>query len=319
MTRFAYFEGKIVPIADAKVSVTCNTLHYGTGCFGGLRAYWNEEREQLYAFRLADHYRRFLNSAKLLHCRLDYTVEQLVEITVELLAAEGWRENCYIRPLAYKDDGIYRVWLHEATDKVTIFSQPVGAYIKVDKGAKVHVSSWRRVDDSAMPARGKVNGTYVNSALVKSDAMLSGFDDALVLNQDGHVAEGSAANFMMVRDGVVITPPITSNILEGITRRTLLELIREELMIEVVEREIDRSELYICEEAFYCGTGAQVTPISEIDHRPVGNGGVGKITNEIRELYFRIVFGKEAKYMDWLTPVPQSVPQSVPQGELVPA
>ncbi|MEZ4614157.1 MAG: aminotransferase class IV [Caldilineaceae bacterium] len=211
-------------------------------------------------------------------------------------------------PLAYKDDGIYRVWLHEATDKVTIFSQPVGAYIAVEKGANVCVSSWRRVDDTAMPARGKVNGTYVNSALVKSDAMLSGFDDAIVLNQDGHVAEGSAANFMMVRDGVVITPPITSNVLEGITRRTLLELIREELMIEVVEREIDRSELYLCDEAFYCGTGAQVTPISIIDHRPVGDGGVGSITRQIRELYFRVVFGREPNYMHWLTPVPQSEP-----------
>jgi len=305
MTKYAYFEGEIRPIEEAKVSVTCNTLHYGTGCFGGLRGYWNEEQQQLYAFRLADHYKRFLNSAKLLHCRFDYTVDQLVDITVQLLAKEGWRENCYIRPIAYKDDGIYRVWLHEATDKVAIFSQPVDAYIRVDKGAHVCVSAWRRVDDTAMPARGKVNGTYVNSALVKSDAMLSGFDDAIVLNQDGHVAEGSAANFMMVRDGVVITPPITSNVLEGITRRTILALIRDELMVEVIEREVDRSELYLCDEAFYCGTGAQVTPISRIDHRDVGDGNVGSITRQIRDLYFRVVFGKEANYMHWLTPVHQ--------------
>ncbi|MCB0188759.1 MAG: branched-chain amino acid transaminase [Caldilineaceae bacterium] len=304
-TKFAYFEGEIRPIEEAKVSITCNTLHYGTGCFGGLRAYWNEEQEQLYAFRLADHYKRFLNSAKLLHCRLDYTVDQLIDITVQLLQREGWRENCYIRPIAYKDDGFYRVWLHEATDRVAITSQPVGAYIPVDKGASVCVSAWRRIDDTSIPARGKVNGTYVNSALAKSDAMLSGFDDTLLLNQDGHVAEGSAANFMMVRDGVVITPPLTSNVLEGITRRTLLELIREELMIEVVEREIDRSELYLCDEAFFCGTGAQVTPISTIDHRSVGNGEVGAITNQIRELYFRVVFGKEPNYMHWLTPVLQ--------------
>lgn len=306
MTTYAYFEGEIRPIEEAKVSVTCNTLHYGTGCFGGLRGYWNEERQQLYAFRLADHYKRFLNSAKLLHCRFDYTVEQLVDITVQLLAKEGWRENCYIRPIAYKDDGIYRVWLHDATDKIAIFSQPVSAYIPVEKGAHVCVSGWRRVDDTAIPARGKVNGTYVNSALIKSDAMLSGFDDAIALNQDGHVAEGSAANFMMVRDGAVITPPLTSNLLEGITRRTLLELIREELMIEIVEREIDRSELYLCDEAFYCGTGAQVTPISRIDHRDVGDGGVGPITRQIRDLYFRVVFGNEPNYMHWLTPVPQN-------------
>ena len=307
MTNLAYFEGNIVPIDQAKVSITCNTLHYGTGCFGGLRAYWNEEREQLYAFRLADHYKRFLNSTKLLRCRLDYTVDRLVEITLELLARENWRQNCYIRPIAYKDDGVYRVWLHEATDKVAIFSFPVGAYIPVDQGANVCVSSWRRVDDTAMPARGKVNGTYVNSALVKSDAMLSGFDDAIVLNQDGHVAEGSAANFMLVRDGVLITPPITSNILEGITRRTIMELASDVLGVEVVEREIDRSELYLCDEAFYCGTGAQVTPISAIDHRPVGNGGVGGLTYQIRDLYFRVLHGQEPDYMHWLTPVPELV------------
>jgi branched-chain amino acid aminotransferase len=304
MTKYAYFEGEIVPIERATVSITCNTLHYGTGCFGGLRAYWNEEREQLYAFRLVDHYKRLLNSAKLLLCNIDYVPEQLRDITVELLSREGWRENCYIRPIIYKDDPVFRVWLHDANDKLAIFSMGVGTYIKADKGAKVCVSAWRRVDDTAIPARGKVNGTYVNSALIKSDAMLSGFDDAIALNQDGHVSEGSAANFMLVRDGVVITPPITSNLLEGITRRTLIQLIQDDLGIDVVERNIDRSELYLADEAFFCGTGAQVTAIASIDHRQVGNGGVGPITQQIRELYFRVVRGEETKYMDWLTPVP---------------
>jgi branched-chain amino acid aminotransferase len=304
MTKFAYFEGQIVPIEQAKVSITCNTLHYGTGCFGGLRGYWNEKQEQLYAFRLIDHYKRLLNSAKLLFCNLDYTPEKLVNITVELLSREGWRENCYIRPIVYKDDTVFRVWLHDATDKVAIFSQPVGKYIEADKGAKVCVSAWRRVDDTAIPARGKVNGAYVNSALVKSEAMLNGFDDAIVLNQDGHVSEGSAANFMMVRDGVLITPPITSNLLEGITRRTLIHLARVELDLAVVEREIDRTELYLADEAFFCGTGAQITAIGSIDHRLVGNGDIGPITQQIRDLYFRVVMGEEPKYMDWLTPVP---------------
>lgn len=304
MTKYAYFEGEIVPIEKAQVSIMCNTLHYGTGCFGGLRGYWNEAQQQLYAFRLVEHYKRLLNSAKLLYCNLDFTPEQLRDITVELLSREGWRENCYIRPLVYKDDGVYRVWLHDATDKLAIFSFPVDAYIKTDKGANVCVSSWRRVDDTAIPARGKVNGTYVNSALIKSDAMLSGFDDAIALNQDGHVAEGSAANFMMVRDGVVITPPITSNLLEGITRRSLIQLLRDELAVEVVEREIDRSELYLADEAFYCGTGAQITAIGTIDHRQVGTGSVGEITAQLRDLYFRVVKGEEEKYMDWLSPIP---------------
>lgn len=304
MTTLAYFEGEIVPITQAKVSITCNTLHYGTGCFGGMRGYWNERHQQLYAFRLVDHYRRFLNSTKLLLCNLDYTPEKLANITVELLSREGWQQNCYIRPIAYKDDDVFRVWLHDSTDKVAIFSQAVGSYIKADRGAKVCVSAWRRVDDTALPARGKVNGAYVNSALVKSDAMLSGFDEAIVLNQNGHVSEGSAANFMMVRDGVIVTPPVTSNLLEGITRRTIIQLARDELGLEVLEREIDRTELYIAEEAFFCGTGVQIAAIGSIDHRQVGNGGTGPITQRLRDLYFRVVLGEEPKYMDWLTPVP---------------
>lgn len=304
MTKLAYFEGQIVPIEQAKVSITCNTLHYGTGCFGGIRAYWNEEKEQLYAFRLIDHYTRFLNSAKLLLCNFDYTPQKLADITVELLSREGWQQNVYVRPIAYKDDDVFRVWLHDSTDKIAIFSQPVGKYLKADAGAKVCVSAWRRVDDTAIPARGKVNGAYVNSALVKSDAMLSGFDDAIVLNQDGHVSEGSAANFMMVRDGVLLTPPVTSNLLEGITRRTILHLAAKELGLDVVERNIDRTELYLAEEAFFCGTGVQVAAIGSIDHRTVGSGGTGSITQQLRDLYFRVVTGEEPKYMEWLTPVP---------------
>ncbi len=304
MTKFAYFEGDIVPIEQATVSITCNTLHYGTGCFGGLRAYWNEAEEQLYAFRLIEHYTRFLNSAKLLLCRFDYTPERLAEITIELLSREGWRQNCYIRPIAYKNDEVFRVWLHDSDDKVAIFSQSVGKYLEADTGANVCVSSWRRVDDTALPARGKVNGAYVNSALVKSDAMLSGFDDAIVLNQDGHVSEGSAANFMMIRDGVLITPPVTANVLEGITRRTVIQLAREVVGLEVIERDIDRTELYLAEEAFFCGTGVQIAAIGSIDHRTVGTGATGPLTQQLREAYFDVVMGRKPAYRHWLTPVP---------------
>ena len=303
MTKLAYFEGRIVPIAEANVSIRCNTLHYGTGCFGGLRAYWNEEHKQLYAFRLLDHYRRFLDSARLLLCEFEYTPEQLRDITLELLRREGWREDVYIRPLAYKDDDIFRLWLHDGTDKVAIFTQPYDKYISADAGAKVCVSSWRRVDDTAIPARGKTNGAYVNSALIKSEAMLNGFDDAIVLNQDGHVSEGSVANFMMVRNGDVITSPVTANILEGITRRSLITLLREELGLNVIEREIDRSELYLADEAFLCGTGVQIAAIASIDHRVLGQGGTGPVTQQLRDLFFRVLRGEVAKYMDWLSPV----------------
>jgi branched-chain amino acid aminotransferase len=304
MAGLAYFGGRIVPIAEATVSITCNTLHYGTGCFGGLRAYWNENHQRLYAFRLLEHYQRFLDSAKLLMFRFDHTPEQLRDITLELLSREGWRQNVYIRPLAYKDDGIFKLWLHDGTDKITIFTQPYDKYIAADAGARVCVSSWRRVDDTAIPARGKTNGAYVNSALIKTEAMLNGFDDAIVLNQDGHVAEGSVANFMMVRNGIVITPPVTANILEGIVRRSLITLIREELGVEVIEREIDRTELYLADEALLCGTGVQIAAIGSIDHRIVGQGGTGPITHRLRELFYRVLRGEEAKYVDWLSPVP---------------
>lgn len=304
MTGLAYFEGKIVPIAEATVSITCNTLHYGTGCFGGIRAYWNENHQQLYAFRLLDHYERFLDSAKLLMFSFDYTREQLRDITLDLLSRERWRQNVYIRPVAYKDDDIFKLWLHDGTDKIAIFTQPYDKYIAADSGAKVCVSSWRRIDDTAIPARGKANGAYVNSALIKTEAMLNGFDDAIVLNQDGHVSEGTVANLMIVRDGVVITPSVTANILEGITRRSLITLIREELGVEVVEREIDRTELYLADEAFLCGSGVQIAAIGSIDHRIIGQGGTGPITYGLRELFYRVLRGEEAKYVDWLTPVP---------------
>jgi len=303
MTTLAFFEGEIVPIDQAKISITNHTLHYGTGCFAGIRGYWNESKNQLYVFRLADHYTRFLNSAKLLFSVIDYSNEQLQACTLDLLQREGWKENVYIRPIAYKDEGVYRVWLHDANDKVAIFSQPTGGYLPDDKGITACVSSWRRVDDSAIPARGKVNGTYVNSSLAKSDALLSGFNEAILLNQDGHVSEATAANFMMVRDGKLVTPPITANLLEGVVRKSMIELARDKLGITVEEREIDRSELYMADEAFFCGTGVQMAAIASIDHRSIGDGSKGPVTQELGDLFNRILIGEEPDYLHWLTPV----------------
>ncbi len=305
MTKYAFFQGRIVPIEQAKVSIMTHTFNYGTGAFAGIRGYWNAEQEQLYVFRILDHYRRFLNSGKFLLAQVDYTPEQLAEVTVELLAKEGWQQDCYVRPLLYKADEVIGVRLHNLRDEVAIFSLPFGKYIQDEEGAKVCTSSWRRVDDTAIPARGKLIGSYINSALIKSEAMLNGFDEAIVLNQDGHVAEGSAENLFMVRNGVLITTPVHSNILEGITRRTIMQLAREELDIPVVVRTIDRSELYVADEAFFCGTGVQIVAIASVDHRPVGTGRMGPITQRIRDLYFRIVRGQEPKFMDWLTPIPK--------------
>ncbi len=303
MTRYAFFQGQIVPIEQAKVSVKTHALNYGTACFGGLRGYWNDDEEQLFVFRILDHYARFLNSARLLRIELPYSANELAKITLDLLRRESWREDAYIRPLAYKADEMIGVRLHDLTDAVTIFSQPFGRYLEQEEGAHVTFSSWRRIDDNSIPARGKISGAYANSALIKTDAILSGFDEALVLNADGHLAEGSAENVFIVRDGVAITPPVTANILEGITRRTVMHLLDSELGVQVLERPIDRTEVYLADEAFFCGTGVQIAAIIRVDHRPLGTGHMGQITTQVRDLYFDVVRGQVERYRHWCTPV----------------
>ena len=305
--NYAYFEGNIVPFEDAKVSVMNHTFNYGTGAFGGLRGYWNEDKEQLFVFRPYDHFKRFLNSARLLSFDLDYIPEQLIDILLELLRVEGWRENVYIRPIAYVESARIGVRLHNLDYGVTMFSLPFGSYVPNETGTHVTFSSWNRVDDNAIPARGKLIGSYINSALIKTDAERAGFDEALVLNRDGHLSEGSAENFFMVRDGVVITPPVTSNILEGITRRTLIHMLRNDLNVEIVERDIDRTEVYLADEAFFCGTGVQVVAITQVDHRPIGDGKMGPIVSQLRDLYFSTVKGNVDKYSDWVQPVFETV------------
>lgn len=301
--KFAFFEGKIVPLAEAKVSVMTHGLNYGTGVFGGLRGYWNAEEEQLYVFRPHDHFKRFIQSASLLRITVDYTVDELVAILMELLRKENYHENCYVRPLAYKSEELIGVRLHEVKDDFTMFALPFGRYVANEEGAHVCFSSWRRIDDNAIPARGKISGSYANSALIKTDAVLSGYDEALVLNEDGHISEMSAANFFLIRDGVAITPPISANILEGITRRSLIQMLREKLGIEVVERSIDRTEIYVADEAFMCGTGVQLAAITRVEHRAIGSGKMGPITEELRSLYYDVVAGRVPEYRHWLTPI----------------
>ncbi|MDI7275610.1 MAG: branched-chain amino acid transaminase [Anaerolineae bacterium] len=302
-TRYAFFEGAIVPIEQAKVSIMTHTLSYGTGCFEGLRGYWNDEEEQLYVFRMPEHYQRLHRSCRILHCQLGYSVEELCDITVDLLRHEAFREDCYIRPIVYKAELGIGVRLHNLRDAFAMFSVPFGRYVEEEEGCRVGISSWRRIDDNVIPPRAKVIGSYVNSALCKTDAVLSGFDEAIVLSQDGHVSEGSAENLMLVRDGRLITPGETENILEGITRATLIELAREELGVETEVRAVDRTELYVADEVFFCGTGVQVVAVTQIDHRPVGSGSMGPITGKLRELYFDVVRGRLPRYRKWCTPV----------------
>lgn len=303
LPNYAYFEGQIVPYSEAKVGVMNHTLNYGTGAFSGLRAYWNSEHEQLYIFRPKDHFIRFAKSARLLRAELEIVPEKLTDIAIELLRTEGYREDTYIRPLLYNDDEIIGVRLHDLHPKITMFSIPFKRYVERDEAAHVTISSWRRIDDNAIPARGKLTGAYLNSAFIKSTAVLSGFDEALVLTNDGHIVEGSAENVFMVRDGILITPPVFENILEGITRHTIMTLAKNELGIEVIERKIDRTEVTICDEFFMTGTAAQVTAITHVDHQAIGTGTMGPITQEFRHLYDEVVRGEREAYRSWNEPV----------------
>ena len=303
MPTVAYFDGKFVPFADANVSVMTHALNYGTGIFEGIRAYWNEDHRQLYVLRLVDHCERMLLSSRLLLMKLGLTAQQMSDIIVGLLQREDYRVDVYIRPLAYKCDLAVGVRLHNLHDAFTVFATPMGRYLEKEEGSNVCFSSWRRNDDNAIPPRSKMTGAYVNSALIKTEAQLNGFDEALVLNQDGHVSEGSAENLFIVRGGRLITPGVTDNILEGITRQAVITLAREELGVETVERQIDRTELFVADEAFFCGTGVQIAAIATVDHRTVGNGSIGPITAKVRDLYFAAVRGELPKYRHWCTPV----------------
>ncbi|MGC8855872.1 MAG: branched-chain amino acid transaminase [Anaerolineae bacterium] len=295
----AFFEGKIVPFSEAKISIATHAFLYGTAVFGGIRAYWNEEQKKLFVFRPYDHYRRLLHSARMMCMEVAYDEEALIQLTLDLIRADGWQRDIYIRPTIYKADLGIGVRLHDLRDELCIFIIPFDKYVKNDTNAHVTISSWRRIDDNVIPARGKVAGAYANSALIKTDAVRAGFDEALVLDQNGHLSEGSAMNIFMLRNGTLITPPVTDNILEGITRRSVIELAGNELGLEVVERSIDRTEVFIADELFLTGTAAQITAVTKVDHRPVGKGEMGPVTSQLRALFEDIVRGKNPKYAHW--------------------
>lgn len=299
----AWFEGKFVPLSEARIPVMTHGFLYGTATFEGIRAYWNEEHEQLYALKMLDHFKRMSRSAKVLLMKLPMPPEELVALAVDLLRRNGFRQDTYVRPTLYKSTEAIGVRLHNLEEQLVMFAVPFGEYIAIDRGITAQVVSWRRNSDQALPARAKIVGGYANSAFSKTEAVLNGYDEAIVLTMDGHVSEGSAENIFVVRDGKLITPAVTDDILEGITRTALMQLAREEMGIETVVRPIDRSELYGADEVFLCGTGAQISPVVEIDHRPISNSEVGPITRRLAELYFDVVRGKMPAYSDWLTPI----------------
>jgi branched-chain amino acid aminotransferase len=297
-----YFEGDYVPMRDAKISIMTHAFMYGTATFEGIRAYWNEEQGTLYGLKLREHVERIRQSCRILFMQDVPSVDELTALIVETVRRNGFREDAYIRPSFYKSTRAIGVRLHDLDNELYIVALPFGNYIDTANGVRVMTSSWRRNADDALPARGKIVGGYVNMAFQKTEAELNGFDEAVVLTADGHVNESSAANLFMVRDGVAITPPVSDDLLEGVTRKALMELMTNE-GIPVLERSIDRSELYVADEIFVCGTGVQVSPVIEVDHRPVGSGEIGPIARLVRDRYFEAVRGKLPEYRHWLTPI----------------
>ena len=301
-TAYAYFQKQFVPLAEAKLGIMTHAFLYGTAVFEGIRGNWNDKEQQVYLFRVKEHYARLRKSCRIVRIDLPYSDEELQSITTRLVEMCGYGEDVYVRPIAYKSSEVVGVRLHDLEDDFLIFVVPFGPYLDIDKGARCCTSSWRRVEDTSIPARAKINGIYVNSALAKTEAQLNGFDEAIMLDERGHVSEGSGENIFIVDGERLITPPPSSNILVGITRDTVITLALRELGMETVERDIDRSELYAAEECFMTGTAAHVTPVVELDHRPIGSGKMGPVAERLVRLYFDIITGRNPKYVSWCTP-----------------
>jgi branched-chain amino acid aminotransferase len=295
--RIAYFRDGFVPVADAQVSIKSRALNYGLGCFEGIRAYWNKEDERLRIFRVRDHYQRLLNSCKILCLDCGVTVEKMIEVTAELCRRNEVRADAYIRPLLFNVAETIAP-IMTAENEFAIYVVPLRDYLDTSKGITACVSSWRRVSETAIPARAKPTGAYLNSALARFEARANGFDEAIFLTADGYVSEGSAEHIFLVRDGKLITPTSQEDNLEGITRRTVLELAAE-LGRTALERRVARTELYVADEVFFCGTGAEITPVTEIDRRPVGDGTPGPMTSELQTLFFEVVRGQVEKFSPW--------------------
>ncbi|HET7031070.1 MAG TPA: branched-chain amino acid transaminase [Candidatus Limnocylindrales bacterium] len=300
----AYFEGDFVPMRDAKVSIMTHAFMYGTATFEGIRGYWNADQGTLYGLKIREHVERIRQSCRILMMEDVPSVDELMGLIVETVRRNHFREDIYIRPSFYKSTKAIGVRLHHLENQLYIIAIPFGNYVDTDNGIRVMTSSWRRNADEALPARGKIVGGYVNMAFQKSEAELNGYDEAVVLTADGHVNEASAANLFVVRDGVALTPPVNDDLLEGVTRKAMMELLKNE-KVPVQERSIDRSELYVADELFLCGTGVQISPVTEIDHRPIGSGQIGPITSLVKERYFDAVRGRLPEYRHWLTAIPE--------------
>jgi len=301
---YAFLDGEVLPLADAKVGIRTHALHYGTAAFEGIRGNWNEAAGKVYIFRMKEHYERLIRGCKIMMMDLPYTADQYVDITIDLLERNGYREDVYIRPLAFKSEQLVaNLKLHEVESDFGLIIIPFGSYIDNDRAIRCQTSSWRRPDDSIMPTGVKLTGLYTTGILAKTEAVKAGFDEAILLNMNGSVSEGSGENLFMITDGRISTPGETENELLGITRDTVKTLVKNELGMDVIERVIHRSELYLADEAFLTGTAAHVTSMGELDNRKIGTGEVGPITKKIQDLYFDVVQGNNPDYMEWCTGV----------------
>jgi len=303
-TPYAYLRGEIIPLSEAKIGIMTHAFNYGTGVFEGIRGNWNSDNETMYLFRVEDHCRRLLQSARIMQIGVKHTWEEIAELVVKVMVKSGFREDTYLRPLAYKSSELVGVRMHDLEEDLLIFATPFGAYLDTEKGIRCQTSTWRRVDDTGIPARAKVTGIYVNSALAKTEAQLNGYDEAIMLNADGHVSEGSGENVIMLRNGKLVTPSKADNVLEGITLQTVAELAKNELGLDLVERAIDRTELFIADEVLLTGTAAHVSSVLEIDRRKIGTGEPGPVTRKLQDLFFRTITGRLPQYSHWCTPVP---------------
>jgi branched-chain amino acid aminotransferase len=302
MPSYAFFQNETIPLEEAKIGIMTNSFHYGTAIFEGIRGNWNSEQQQTYIFRLKEHYERMEKGCRVLNITMRFSLDELCQKTVELVAKCGFQEDVYIRPVAYKSSQALGVRLHNLEDDFFMFVIPWGPYLDVDK-ARCCVSTWHRPEDNVIPPQIKAAGIYINNALAKTEAQSNGFDEAIMLSPDGHISEGSGENLFLVIDGKLVTPASQNNILIGITRNTVIELAEKELGIETIHRAIDRSELYTADECFLTGTAAHVTPVAEIDRRKIGNGEIGEITAKLQEIYARVIRGNHPKYLHWCTPV----------------
>jgi branched-chain amino acid aminotransferase len=299
-----YFGNEYVPLHEARVSILTHALHYGTGVFDGIRGYWDDQQQELFLVRPEEHFARWKANCGILRIDVPLSAEDLCHVAVSLVQRNQFRSNLYIRPLAYKC--AERIGVNpDDQDAFSVMAVPFGDYLDSREGLHAGVVSWRRIEDNAIPARGKICGSYVNSALAGDEARRNGFDEAILLTESGHVAEGATCNIFVVRKGKLITPPGTENILEGITRDAVMELARREMKLEVIERPVGRSELYVCDEMFFTGTAVEVAPVTRVDHRPVGTGSIGRITSELRRLYLAATHGSMPAYRKWLLPVYQ--------------